>query len=127
MVLYTDRSRITNKIGAASYYRTTGKIHYQHWENDSQFNIHAAELVRIHLAIKHWLNEPTPPTIYQIYTDNQAAGAYLLKLKRPPAQSLVKFILDIINSALQGHHVKLTWILGHVNIDSHEQVNNEAI
>ena len=126
MVFYTDGSGITNKIGAASYCVTTGETQHQYLGSDSQFNVHAAELVGIHLAIKHWLRQPTPPKICQIYTDSKAAGASLSQLKRPPAQSLTKSILDTLDSAPQSHHVKLTWIPGHVDIDGNEQADKEA-
>ena len=90
MVFYTDRSEINNKIRAASYCATTGEIQHQHLGSELQYNVHAAELVGIHLAIRQWLSQLTPPTVCQIYTNSQAAGASLSQLKRPLAQSLVK-------------------------------------
>lgn len=56
MIFYTDGSEITNKIGAASYCMTTIKIQYQYLGNDLQFNVYAAELMEIQLAIKYWLS-----------------------------------------------------------------------
>ena len=53
MVFYTEGSGITNKIRAASYCATTGEIQHQYLGSDLHFNVHAAELVGIHLAIKH--------------------------------------------------------------------------
>jgi hypothetical protein len=110
MVFYTDGSEITNKIGAASYCVTTGGTQHQYIGRDLQFNIYVAELVGIHLTIKHWLSQPTPPMICWIYTDSKAAGASLSQLKRPLAQSLIKSILDTLDTVPQSHHVKLTWI-----------------
>jgi ribonuclease HI len=126
MVFYTDGSGITNKIGAASFCPTTGEIQHQYLGSDFQFNVHTAELVGIQLAIKHWLSQPAPPTICHIYTDSQAAGTSLSQLKRPPAQSLIKTTLDILDPAPQNHHVQLTWIPGHVNIDGNEKADQEA-
>jgi hypothetical protein len=82
--------------------------------------------VGIHLAIKHWLSQPTPPTSCQIYIDSQAAGASLTQLKRPPAQSLIKTTLDILDAAPQSYHVKLTWIPGHIDINGNEKADQEA-
>jgi ribonuclease HI len=126
IVFYTDGSGITNEIGAASYCVTTGEIQHQYLGNDSQFNVHAAELAGIHLAIKHWLSQRTPPMTCQIYTDSQAAGVSLSQLKRPPAQSLIKAILDTLDEAPQSQLVKLTWIPGHVDIDGNEKADEEA-
>ena len=73
-----------------------------------EFNVHAAELIGIHLALKEWLGQPTLTTTCQIYTDSLAAGASLNNCKRPLAQSLVKNILDIIDSVPPDHQVQLT-------------------
>src|SRR5947207_4453726 len=99
---------------------------HQYLGTDLQFNVHAAELVGIHPAIKHWLSQPNPPTACQIYIDSQAAGDFLSQLKRPPAQSLIMAILDILDTAPLTHHVKLIWIPGHIDIDGNEQADKEA-
>ena len=56
VTIYTDDSGIESKIGAAAYNSAINEASHQHLRSETQFNVYAAKLTALHLAIKQLCN-----------------------------------------------------------------------
>ena len=129
LVVYTDGSGIDEKVGAAIYNHSTSEAVHQHLGAQAHYNVYAAELTAIHLAVTQWHTHAVDfPNCY-IFTDSQAAGTSIQKPRRQSGQSIIAAILDHIDDIINKHpHRKLTvvWIPGHCNIEGNERTDSEA-
>ena len=52
MMIYMDGSGINNNIGTAAYNAMTNTINHQYLGSEIQYNMYAAELKAMHLAVE---------------------------------------------------------------------------
>src|ERR1700738_2875370 len=78
IIIYTDGSGIDGNIGAAAYCLTTTNVQGQYLGKQSHYNVYAAELTAIHLALK-MVDDVPQYTECMIYSDSQAAIKALSK------------------------------------------------
>ncbi len=124
--IYTDGSGIEGKIGAAACGgHRTGT---QHLGNDKQFNVYAAELTAMNLAVE-LAEENVEHTTWHIFADSQAAIRGIQKPRKQSGQSIIKEFLDMTDRATEENpqlQIRMTWIPGHANIEGNEQADEEA-
>ena len=71
LTIYTDGSGINKKIGAAACDTTRDRTSVQHLGSEKQFNVFAAELTAMNLALTMTQDDNKRKT-WNIYADNQA-------------------------------------------------------
>jgi len=71
-MIYTDGSGIDTKIGASACNIDQDRMIVQHLDNENQFNVFAAELVAMTLALT-MAQDDSGHKMWNIYTDSQAA------------------------------------------------------
>ena len=129
LLIYTDGSGIEGKIGAAACDRnSTGGQGTQYLGNDKQFNVYAAELTAMNLAVE-LAQESAEHTTWHIFADSQAAIRGVQKSRKQSGQSIIKEFLDITDQAMEENpqlQIKITWIPGHAKIEWNERADEEA-
>ena len=126
--IYTDGSGIENKIGAAAYVLTTKETRHHHLGSQVQFNVYAAELSAIYIALKSLWNHQIHSTC-RIYSDSQAALKAIDRPHRQSGQEIIRDTLDHIDEITNDHkhlQVEMVWIPGHSDIEGNEQADAEA-
>ncbi len=127
--IYTDGSGIEGKIGAAAHNEDlTGGKSSQYLGNENQFNVYAAELAAMNLALG-LAGNTTEHTIWQIYSDSQAAIRAIHKPRRQSGQAIIKEFLDTSEQAMEENpqlQIKVMWIPGHAKIEGNERADEEA-
>jgi ribonuclease HI len=131
IIIYMDRFGINGQIGMATYSSTLHKINKCHLGTEKEFNVYAAKLKAIHMAIKtvqdtiHQFNQCT------IFSDSQAAIISIFNLYRQlgPWQYLIKNILneaDHIRETCPQYCLNIEWVSGHKGIGGNEKADEAA-
>jgi len=131
MVIYTDGSGISGKIGAAAYNTTTEEVSLQHLGSETHYNVYAAELTAISMAVTLWEKQIYVYPKCQIFTDSQSAGRSISQPRRQSGQSIIKSIIDQVDDITHQNpelhpELEILWIPGHHGIDGNERVDGEA-
>jgi ribonuclease HI len=103
-------------------------IAHQHLGTESSYNVFAAELTAIHLAIRMLENVPQY-TKCIIYVDSQAAIKAITSPGRQSGQSIIRAILDNVEELRRQNlniSISMVWIPGHEDILGNELVDIEA-
>jgi ribonuclease HI len=127
--IYTDGSGIDGKIGAAA---CNGQCredkNRQYLGNENQFNVYAAELTAMNLAVEI-AQESNEHTVWHIFADSQAAIQGVHKPRKQSGQAIIKEFLDATDQAMDENprlQIKVTWIPGHAEIEGNERADQEA-
>jgi ribonuclease HI len=126
--IYTDGSGIESKIGAAAYNSMTNEVSHQYLGSEKQFNVYAAELTALHLAVKQLWNHGEC-RIGRIYTDSQAGVKAIVHPRRQSGQTIIQEILNSIDKLTDEYpqlQVEIVWIPGHAEIEGNERADTEA-
>jgi len=129
LIIYTDGSGIDTKIGASACDIDHDRTSVQHLGNDSQFNVFAAELTAMNLALTMAQETNEHIQLWNVYTDSQAAIQAVDKPRRQSGQSIIKQFLDIVDEATDNNphlQIMITWIPGHSEIEGNEKADKEA-
>jgi len=129
MTIYTDGSGINGKVGAAAIDLENGIKAHQHLGAEIKYNVYAAELAGIHMALIQWHANLNKYPICRIYSDSQAAGKSLSQPRKQSGQAIIKAILDSIDDISIKNpqsHLEIIWIPGHQDIMGNEQADTEA-
>jgi ribonuclease HI len=126
--IYTNGSGIDSNIGAAAVCPTVSITAHQHLGTESSYNVFAAELTAIHLAIRMLENVPQY-TKCIIYVDSQAAIKPITNPGCQSGQSIIRTILDNVEELRRQNlniSISMVWIPGHKDILGNELVDVEA-
>ena len=126
--MYTDGSGIKDQIGAAVHCPELSKTVKQHLGPETEFNVYAAELLAINMAVnlaKTSCGPNTPYTECIIYADSQPAIIATTKPHKQSGQSIICETLDNLES-LQNVKISLVWIPGHMDIIGNEKADEAA-
>ena len=126
--MYTDGSGIKDQIGAAVHCPELSKTVKQHLGSETEFNVYAAELLAINMAVnlaKKSCGPNTPYTECIIYADSQPAIIATTKPHKQSGQSIICETLDNLES-LQNVKISLVWIPGHMGIIGNEKADEAA-
>ena len=130
MHIYTNGSNIDGKVGAAAYNATTLTTSQQHLGSETSFNVFAAEVEAVNLALKQWqLNSHSCHPRCHLYSDSQAGCTAILQPKRQSGQSIIKEVLDRIDTIHRRHpnwQLAILWVPGHQGIDGNELADAAA-
>jgi len=129
LCIYTDGSGIDGEIGAAAYSSTLTKSEHQYLGKDTSFNVYAAELTAVDLAIGIVKNSNPIYTECIMDADSQATIKAIIKPKRQSGQEIIQGILYRIESLLLQRpslNITIKWIPGHMDIAGNELVDQEA-
>jgi len=129
MYIYTDGSGINGHVGAAAYSPTLNTTSHQYLGEENSFNVFAAELTAIDLAMEMIKTSKTSHKKHIIFTDSQAATKAVFKPKRQSGQQIIQGILYKLETlALANPNLNLTieWIPGHMDIPGNERADAEA-
>ena len=127
--IYTDGSGIDGAIGAAAYSPTVAKTQYQYLGNEASFNVFAAELMAMNLAIDMLKNNTEAnSTNCIIYSDSQASISAITKPAKQSGQGIIREILDKVDSLQAQTQINITivWIPGHMDIPGNEEADAAA-
>ena len=128
VAIYTDGSGIENKIGAAAYNSSANEVGHQHLGDVTQFNVYAAELTALHLAVQQ-IQNPHEGRVHRIFTDSQAALRAIDHPRRQSGQMIIKDILDCMDSIADNNPdlwIEMVWVPGHSGIEGNERADAEA-
>ncbi|XP_026467867.1 uncharacterized protein LOC113371457 [Ctenocephalides felis] len=121
-VIYTDGSKLENKVGCAVY--VPNRVKHLQFNLPGFASVFSAELTGINAALDFVIQEKTSKTI--ILTDSKSA---LLALNHPK-QNCNFLIFDTIHKIesilANKYEFKLIWIKGHSNIRGNEYVDGLA-
>jgi len=126
--IYMDGSGIKGQIGAAAHCPELSKTAMQHVGPETEFNVYAAELLAINMAVntvKALCGPNTPYRECTIYADSQPAIIATTKPHKQSGQSIIREILDNVES-LQNIKTSLVWIPGHMDIAGNEKADEAA-
>ena len=130
MYIYTDGSNIDGKVGAAAYNATTLTTSQQHLGSETSFNVFAGEVEAVNLALKQWqLNSHGRHPKCHLYSDSQAGCTAILQPMRQSGQSIIKGVLDRIDTIHRRHpdwQLAISWVPGHQDIDGNEHADAAA-
>jgi ribonuclease HI len=96
LTIYTDGSGHNGHIGAAIYSPTTNAIKEEYIDTDDIYNIYAAELTAIRMAITTFQEMMDKYNNIYIFMDNQAAIQAIDTPTRQSGQYIIEEILDTI-------------------------------
>ena len=139
-VIYTDASAKDSNLGAAAVIMSSNNSIRRSWQGGigsaKYWNIHAAELIAIHQAVKMAQSEADeeltqdelPTRKFTIISDSQSALQTLARPSNKPGQAIVHHILDLAKK-LQEHQVqlRLQWIPGHYKTPGNDTAAKEAV
>ena len=131
IIIYTDSSGIANKIGAAAFNPTLNKANHQHLGSDAQYNVYAAEMTALDMAITMWQDQVKEHPKCYIFTDSQAAGTSISQPLRQSGQSIIHSTIKRIDNimskyTMQHPKLEIIWIPRHHEIAGNERVDSEA-
>lgn len=122
-VIYTDGSKINDKVGAAFVAYGNG-IEIHSWQGHlSQGNsVFQAELVAINEAVKY-----TIETLHQKTTINSDSQSALKAIADPQHSSpIVKSIQRTLQESCKTHRIVFKWVKAHINIKGNERADELA-
>jgi ribonuclease HI len=131
MIIYTDRSGIANKVGAATFNPTSNKASHQHLSSNAQYNVYAAEMTALDMAITTSQSQVKEHPKCYIFTDSQAAGTSISQPRRQSGQAIIHSTIDRIDSIMSKHtrqqpELEIIWIPGYHEIAGNKRVDSEA-
>ena len=129
MIIYTDGSGIEGQVGAAAFNMTTSQTSHQYLGSQTKYNVYAAELMALDLAVNQWQSLAHQFSECYVFTDSQASCSSIQKPWRQSGQKIISSILDHMDSILnQNSHcqLRIIWVPGHKGIQGNEQVDEEA-
>jgi ribonuclease HI len=127
MHIYTDGSNIDGKVGAAAHNATLLTTSQQHLGSETLFNVFAAEVEAINLALKQWQSGRHPKC--HLYSDSQSSCKAILQPMRQSGQSIIKGVLNRIDTIHRRHpnwQLAISWVPGHQGIDGNEHADAAA-
>jgi ribonuclease HI len=116
-------------VGAAAYSPELAETKSQYLGSEAQFNVYAAEVTAINMAVD--IAKKASETIENcvIYTDSQPAIIATTKPVKQSGQSIIAATLNNLES-LQAQkpdlNVSIIWIPGHMEIPGNEKADEEA-
>src|SRR5271169_797062 len=127
--IYTDGSGINGHVGAAAYSPELAETKSQYLGSEAQFNVYAAEVTAINMAvdIAKKANETIKHCI--IYADSQPAIIATTKPVKQSGQSIIAETLKSLESLQEQKpdlKVSIIWIPGHMDIPGNEKADEEA-
>ena len=124
-----DGSGHSGHIGVAIYTPKTGDTKGEYIGTDDTYNVYAAELTAIQMAIELFTEKSVEHTNAYIFTDNQSAIQAVETPKRQSGQDITKKILDTIDKIHEAKPtctIHIEWVPGHMNIEGNEQADQAA-
>lgn len=119
LAIYTDRSGINGKVGAAAVALTLNVHAQAYLGRETTATVYAAELVGMLMGIE--IATKSNRGRASIFTDNQAALKALKNPKRPSGQYIIRRTVDALASAdARGLHIKLHRIPAEQGIEGNE-------
>jgi ribonuclease HI len=120
LYIYTDGSGIKQEIGAAMFCSTNQHVEQRYLGSENESMVYAGELEAIQMAIDHVkLEDNNHYEKCRIFTDSQSAIKSLAKPRRQSGQSIIKRILDEIDTLYESnpsYELQLEWVPGHKGI-----------
>ena len=98
MYIYADGSGTGGHIGAAAYSTTTNKTSRQYLGEENAFNVFAAELSAMDLAMEMIKDTGTQYNKHVIFADGQPAANAVIKPKQQSGQEIIQHILYKLNT-----------------------------
>jgi ribonuclease HI len=110
---------------------TTSKANHQHLSSNSQYNVYAAEMMALDIAITMWQDRVKEYPKCYFFTDSKAAGTSISQPQRQSGQSIIHSTINQFDNIMSRHtrqqlKLEIIWILGHHKIAGNEQVDGEA-
>lgn len=126
--IYTDGSGIDGHIGAAAICPSRAKVEQQYLGDESQYNVFAAEIEAMCLAVKIAQGEPTDIMQCVIYSDSQAGIQAVTRPEQQSGQSIILSFLNSVEKLQQQRKISfsLVWVPGHMDIDGNERADEAA-
>jgi len=130
--IYTDGSGISGNVGAAAYCPELQKTISQYLGKATEYNVFAAEVKAINLAINILLTTDIAISNYSdcvIYADSQPAITATTKPNTQSGQQIIADTLDAIEDIYRRQpevRITIIWIPGHMSIEGNEKADSVA-